>query len=292
MIIPIRRRGRPGDAAPRPKELAVDGPETNPWRRAWRPLVIAHRGQSAEVPENTLSSFTRAVELGAEIVEGDVQRSRDGRLVMMHGTLEQSTNGNGVAGDFSWDELQGLDAGGWLGPAFAGLRIPSLEAVLDLAGDLGVQVCIDVKGATPDEAAATAVAVAELVRGRGRGATERMLLNSFHYAAFEAARHVLPDLEAIPDITAETSEDPGATVALARSLGARITMHHADMPGSTVAALHDAGIAVWVWSATGEAKLARSISDGVDGILGQDVGAVLDVVDRLRPGVGPSGPAT
>src|SRR5882762_10388800 len=95
--------------------VAVDGPETNPWRRNWRPLVIAHRGQSVDVPENTLDSFARAVDLGAELIEGDVQSSRDGRLAMMHGTLEQSTNGTGYAGDFTWEELQRLDAGSWLG---------------------------------------------------------------------------------------------------------------------------------------------------------------------------------
>ena len=77
--------------------VAVDDPGTNPWRRSSRPLVIAHRGQSAQVPANTLESFARAIDLGAEVIEADVQMSRDGRLAMMHGTLEQSTDGSGVA---------------------------------------------------------------------------------------------------------------------------------------------------------------------------------------------------
>ena len=75
----------------------MDDPGTNPWRRSSRPLVIAHRGQSAEVPANTLESFARAIDLGAEVIEADVQMSRDDRLVMMHGRLEESTDASGVA---------------------------------------------------------------------------------------------------------------------------------------------------------------------------------------------------
>jgi glycerophosphoryl diester phosphodiesterase len=263
-------------------EMAVDSREINPWRRqGWRPLVAAHRGQSAQVPENTLDSFARAIELGAEMIECDVQLSNDGRLVMMHGTLEQSTNGSGHARDFSWDELQRLDAGGFFGPEFAGLRIPSLESVLELASDKGVPVCVDIKAATATDAIDTVRAVAELVGSRA--VEDRTVLNSFHYDALRAARRVLPGIVVVPDVTPEVSEDPIAAVQLARSLEALITMHHHDIPTATVSALHDAGVAVWVWGVTDEASIARSVSQGVDAILSQDVAAVVEVLDRLRP---------
>jgi glycerophosphoryl diester phosphodiesterase len=260
--------------------IAVGSQEMNPWRRGWRPLVVAHRGQSAQVPENTLASFVRAIELGAEMIEGDVQLSNDGRLAMMHGTLEQSTNGSGQAKDFSWDQLQRLDARSSFGPEFAGIRIPSLESVLDLASDMRVPVCVDMKGATVRDAVATALAVAALVRSRA--AEDRTVLNCFHYDALRAARRVLPAIPVVPDITSEVSEDPIATVQLARSLEAPITMHHADIPTSTVSSLHEAGVAVWIWGVTDEASIARSVSQGVDGILSQDVTAVVKVLDRLR----------
>ncbi len=67
----------------------MDNTGTNPWRRSSRPIVIAHRGQSSEVPANTLASFARAIDLGAEVIEADVQMSRDDRLVMLHGRLEE-----------------------------------------------------------------------------------------------------------------------------------------------------------------------------------------------------------
>jgi glycerophosphoryl diester phosphodiesterase len=266
------------------ERIAVDSPGVNPWRRVWRPLAVSHRGQSAHVPENTLGSFARAVELGAEMIEGDVQLSRDGRLAMMHGTLEQSTNGSGYAADLTWEELQRLDAGSWFGPEFAGLRIPSLEAVLDLARELDVRVCIDVKGATASDATATAVATAELIHSRAE--VDRTVLNCFQYDAFPAARRILPGIDVVPDITPEMSEDPSATVRLARSLEAPITMHHCDIPTATVGSLHDAGIAVWVWGVQDEASVVRSVSQGVDGILGQDIAMVVEVLDRLRPRAG------
>jgi hypothetical protein len=56
-------------------------------------------------------------------------------------------------------------------------------------------------------------------------------------------------------------------------------MHHADVPGATVAALHEAGVAVWVWGVTDDGSIARSVDQGVDGILGDDVAAVVAVVD-------------
>ena len=142
------------------------------------------------------------------------------------------------------------------------------------------------KGATSSDATAAAVAVAELIRSRADA--DRTLINCFHYEAFPAARGILPGIDVVPDVTSEMSADPIATVELARALGAPVTMHHADMPASTISALHKAGVAVWVWGVTGEDSIARSVSQGVDGILGQDVAAVVKVLDRLCPRVDPS----
>jgi glycerophosphoryl diester phosphodiesterase len=265
--------------------VAVDAPDTSEWRRTTRPLVIAHRGQSAEVPANTVESFTRAIDLGAEIIEADVQMSRDDHIVMLHGLLEETTEASGVASDLTWDELQRLDAGARSGGRYSGLRIPSLEAVLDLGRDRGVPVCIDVKGPTPADAAAAAVAVAELIRSRG--GADRTLLNCFHYEAFPAAREILPDIDVVPDVYSEISVDPDATAELARTLGAPIIMHDASIPEPTVAALHKAGIAVWVWDVMDDESIERSVSQGVDGILGKDVAAVVRVLDRVCPRVEP-----
>ena len=94
--------------------------------------VIAHRGASAERPENTMSSFRRAAELEADRIELDVQLTRDGQVVVFHDAdLDRTTDGSGPLTEHTWDELSRLDAGSWMSPEFAGERIPRLVEVLE-----------------------------------------------------------------------------------------------------------------------------------------------------------------
>ena len=109
------------------------------WRRlrpGGRALGVAHRGASREAPENTVAAFRLALDAGAPAVEGDVQRTRDGRLVVIHDqTVERTTDGRGAVGSFLFEDLRRLDAGRWFAPEFAGERVPSLDEVLDLMRD-------------------------------------------------------------------------------------------------------------------------------------------------------------
>ncbi|KOV99370.1 glycerophosphodiester phosphodiesterase [Streptomyces sp. NRRL B-1140] len=100
------------------------------------PLVIGHRGASAYAPENTLASLDAAAELGIRWVENDVQRTRDGELVVIHDdNLRRTTDVEEVypdrapwrVEDFTAAEIARLDAGSWFGPAYAGVRVPTLE---------------------------------------------------------------------------------------------------------------------------------------------------------------------
>ena len=101
---------------------------SNPWRRDRRPLAIAHRGHSIEYPENTRVAYEKAIELGAEMIECDVNLTRDGKLIMMHDwKLDRTTTGSGRVSDYTWDEIQQLDAGVKFNPKFAGARVPSTE---------------------------------------------------------------------------------------------------------------------------------------------------------------------
>src|SRR4029077_5147965 len=96
------------------------------------PLVIAHRGASGTCPENTLAGFRRAAELGAPMVELDVQLTRDGEGVVIHDvTLDRTTDGSGPVADHPRAEIERLDAGAWFGPTFRGERVPTLARVLD-----------------------------------------------------------------------------------------------------------------------------------------------------------------
>ncbi|MGC9381806.1 glycerophosphodiester phosphodiesterase [Streptomyces sp. MH13] len=104
------------------------------------PSVVAHRGASGYAPENTLAAVDKAAELGIRWVENDVQRTRDGELVVLHDdNLRRTTNVEEVfpdrspwkVKDFTAAEIARLDAGSWFGSQYAGARVPTLKQYVD-----------------------------------------------------------------------------------------------------------------------------------------------------------------
>src|SRR5512141_3489184 len=125
---------------------------TNPWLREHRPLSIAHRGHSIAVPENTMEAYRKAIELGVEMMECDVNITRDGQLVMIHdATLDRTTSGTGRVSAASGEDIQRLDAGGKFKPEFAGLKVPLTEDTLLLYKEAGIWSCFEVKGGDAEE---------------------------------------------------------------------------------------------------------------------------------------------
>jgi len=98
-------------------------------------LNVGHRGYSAANPENTLSALHAAFDVGADMVEIDLQKSQDGYVVLMHDeTVDRTTDGTGQVKRLTLAQLQALDAGSWFDPSFAGEPVPTLEEAL-LAGN-------------------------------------------------------------------------------------------------------------------------------------------------------------
>ncbi len=124
-----------------------DGPQGLPPR----PWIIGHRGASTDAPENTIPALTLAAEQGADFVEFDLQRTKDGQVVVLHDlTLDRTTDVEQVfpdrarpassgtdatphwwLEDFTLAEVQRLDAGSSRDPRFAGTRIPTFDEVID-----------------------------------------------------------------------------------------------------------------------------------------------------------------
>ncbi|MFF1697355.1 glycerophosphodiester phosphodiesterase [Streptomyces sp. NPDC058257] len=105
-----------------------------------RPLVVAHRGASAYAPENTFAAIDKAADMGFRWVENDVQRTKDGELVIVHDdTLKRTTNveerfpdrAPWKVGDFTAAEIATLDAGSWFSPKYAGQRVPTLKQYMN-----------------------------------------------------------------------------------------------------------------------------------------------------------------
>lgn len=265
----------------------------NRWLRGSRPAVIAHRGDSRRAPEQTLAAYRLAAERGAEMIEADVHRTRDGRLVMLHdGTLDRTTSGSGPIAAMEFDEVRALDAGSWFGPAFAGERVPTLDELFELASELGVSLCLEAKSdgtsaAARAAAADLAVDVAAEIDRRGRVGTD--VLSSFDPQALLAAKRLHPALSLAPDRLPERGASSAASlVAQAAAIGAEIIQHHhADLHPALVEGCHAAGLAVWAWPTTRPADIERAHGLGVDGLMGDDVAAIVTALasaDEASPG--------
>jgi len=99
-----------------------------------RPFVVAHRGDSARYPENTLASIQGAIAAQAPMAEVDLALSRDRKILLLHDeTLDRTTDGTGASWEQDWADLSRLDAGGWFGPKFLGEPLPLLSQLLALA---------------------------------------------------------------------------------------------------------------------------------------------------------------
>ncbi|MGL4847811.1 MAG: glycerophosphodiester phosphodiesterase [Clostridium sp.] len=114
-------------------------------------LNLAHRGYSYKYPENTMIAFKKAVEFGADGMEFDVQRSKDGHLVIIHDeTLERTTTGKGYVKDYTLEELKKLDAGIKFDESFKGEEIPTLEELLEYVQDKNLVLNIEIKNSIVD----------------------------------------------------------------------------------------------------------------------------------------------
>ncbi|HEX3437047.1 MAG TPA: glycerophosphodiester phosphodiesterase family protein, partial [Pseudacidobacterium sp.] len=93
--------------------------------------LLCHRTANEDVPENTLESLEQAALLGCNVVEIDLRRTLDGKIVLNHdGILERLTDGIGEVENTYYGDLELRDAGAWMGDRFAGLHIVLLEDAL------------------------------------------------------------------------------------------------------------------------------------------------------------------
>jgi len=220
------------------------------------PVVIAHRGASAEAPENTLAAFRRAIAQRADGIELDVQITRDEVAVVFHDeSLRRLT---GVAGKLttkSWPELQGLRVLG------SGEGIPRLTDVLALTRRR-VVVQIELK-----RGARVAPVVAAVRRAR---AASWVILASFEPALVQAAAELAPRIPRM--LISEGRRSPRVIAhQLADCHAAGLSVNYRAIRDRDYVTYFQAlGFSVWCWTVN-EARIARRLRGWeVDGILGDN----------------------
>lgn len=252
----------------------------SPLRRSvtGRVMIVAHRGLSAQEPENTMRSFRRAAEVGCDLIELDVHLSRDGVPVVIHDdTLDRTTDGRGRVRDRTIDELRRLDAG-------RGERIPTLEEVVEWAEAGSDALSVEIKQPTPAQGAAPyegiAERVVELVR-RSRIAAGS-LIHSFDHPTIRRVRELWPDATTGVSYGGGTFVDPLALGRAAASSG--IHAWWAWVSPAACAAAHEAGMHVHAWGTSwpprGE-EIAAVVRAGVDSLDANDPREVRRWLDLL-----------
>jgi glycerophosphoryl diester phosphodiesterase len=161
-----------------------------------QPLVIAHRGDSAHRPENTLASFASGLEVGAAFAELDVHLTRDGEVVVIHdATLDRTTNGRGAIRDMTLAEIRRFSAGypTRFGSDYAGERIPTLGEVLGLLRDRA-RAMIEIKPAAVTDDAEGGIEAHVVEEVRKAGMEKEVALISFERRALVRCRTLAPEI--------------------------------------------------------------------------------------------------
>lgn len=115
-------------------------------------LIVGHRGVKALYPENTMLSFEKAIEMGVDGLEMDLNLTSDGRLAVIHDeTVNRTTNGKGLVSDYTMADLKALDAGVAL-EGHGRHSIPEFEEYLDLVAAKDVLLNVEVKQNSPETA--------------------------------------------------------------------------------------------------------------------------------------------
>ncbi|CAG7598057.1 Glycerophosphodiester phosphodiesterase [Paenibacillus solanacearum] len=96
-------------------------------------LLVGHRGYKSDYPENTLLAFQESLQMGIDVLEFDLRYSKDRVIMVIHDeTVDRTTDGTGKVSDFTAEQLKRLDAGGWFGKPFEGLKIPTFDELCQL----------------------------------------------------------------------------------------------------------------------------------------------------------------
>lgn len=211
------------------------------------PLVIAHRGDSAHRPENTLASFSSALEVGAELVELDVHLTRDGHVVVIHDpTLERTTSGSGRVLDLTLAEIRRLSAGfpARFGDAFAGERVPLLAEVLGLVRGRA-RVLIELKHEPASDDAEDGLEARTVAEVRRAGMSDDVALISFDRRALLRCRELAPE---VPRGHLFHSGAPDELLAGAREIGSGLVMPEKRLLSDELRErAREAGIRVATW---------------------------------------------
>jgi glycerophosphoryl diester phosphodiesterase len=256
-----------------------------------RPRVMAHRGASADHPENTMPAFAAAVAAGAPYIELDVHGTRDGEVVVVHDDdLSRIASDDSLVREMSMAELEAVDA------AFnfsqdktrwpfrgQGIRVPRLAEVLQTWPHLRFVVEFKPRDVV--------IADATLEVVRRTGMSRRVLFASEHLAPITRIRTLAPqlptNLPATEILAFMQALLPGAPPYAPEGDALQIPPEHRGLKLATpevVAAAHHLGLEVHLWTINNRVEMEEMLSLGVDGIITDYPARLLMLLHPQRQG--------
>jgi len=242
-------------------------------------LVIAHRGDSAHRPENTLAAIAGALELGAVAVEIDVQLTRDGHVVVIHDpSLERTTNGQGDVRQMTLAEVRAVSAGypSRFGDAFSGERVPTLVEALALLRDRA-RVLVEIKAESVTADATGGVEALTAAEIRRAGMADKVALISFDQRAIMRLRQLAPEMTR-GRIFARTTADE--LLRDAAEAGCELVMpHKGQLADELVARVRAAQLKLATWVVDEPEELRQLARFDLYGVGSNRPGVLLDAIE-------------
>jgi len=210
-------------------------------------LRIGHRGARAYAPENTLTSFKKALEIGVDAIELDVRKTKDNQLVVIHDdNVKRTTNGDGLVCELTLKDIKGLSAEG-------GEKIPTLEEALDFL-DKKVKVLVELKEEGIEKQVLSVI--------HERDLEKNVVITSFSETALKEVRELNDKVETGLIYAKHKNPIKAALDLKANYLVALYRFVHT----ANVEKAHENGLKVVVWTINNPEEVEAYIKKGVDGI--------------------------
>lgn len=236
--------------------------------------VIAHRGSSGAAPENTLAAVRLAIRHDSDVVENDIQRTRDGELVIIHDTtLDRTTDVEQVfparapwsVGDFTLEEIKRLDAGSWFAPRFAGQEVPTLEEWVNAVGrKAGMLLEPKSPALYPGIERDLDKELRSLPAFNRALRDDRVVMQSFDHVWLRQYKDLAPD---VPVGLLYGTDPTEAEITAAATWAQQINPALGAIDEDTVERIHAHGLEAHVWTVNAGQDMYTAMEWQVDGII-------------------------
>lgn len=234
-----------------------------------RTQITAHRGASADAPENTLHSFEKAIELGADYIELDVQQTADGQLVVFHDkNLKRTTGMDALLSEKTYEEISSLDCGGWFSEDFKDTPIMLFSDALDYTKDK-IKLNVEIKKC--DNITEVARNIAATIEEYD--CVKDCYVTSFSYQALKAVKEVNPSIKTgiISNVMTYNS------YTKLKHIDA-ISLNKLFATQNIVNMAHANGKKIFVWTVNDSYEIDKYLTMGVDNIITDSPDTALECV--------------